>query len=181
MPRQIGPWVAEPHAMLLEERVCALETRLLALEARLRQGLVAPADSGQGRTGGMEPILEELTEAESLRLIEQAEIGRIGFSGRYGPLVLPVNYKIVDGTVVFRVAVGSSVGEDLRTGIADAEYKVAFEIDEIDPATRTGWSVMIQGSAHYVDDEQERAIMLKVGVDPWAGGHREQFVQIKPT
>ena len=72
MPRQIGPWLAEPHAMLLEERVCALETRLLALEARLRQGLVAPRASGQGRTGGMEPILEELTEAESLHLIEQA-------------------------------------------------------------------------------------------------------------
>ncbi len=45
----------------------------------------------------MEPILEELTEAESLGLIEQAEIGRIGFSGRYGPIVLPVNYKVVDG------------------------------------------------------------------------------------
>ena len=181
MPRQIGPWLAEPHAMLLEERVCALETRLLALEARLRQGLVAPRASGQGRTGGMEPILEELTEAESLHLIEQAEIGRIGFSGRYGPLVLPVNYKIVDGAVVFRLAVGSSVGEDLRTGIADAEYKVAFEIDQIDPASRTGWSVMIQGAAHHIDDEDERAVVLKAGIEPWAGGERDHFVRIKPT
>jgi nitroimidazol reductase NimA-like FMN-containing flavoprotein (pyridoxamine 5'-phosphate oxidase superfamily) len=129
----------------------------------------------------MEPILEELTEAESLGLIEQAEIGRIGFSGRYGPIVLPVNYKVVDGSVVFRVAVGSSIGEDLRTGIADAEYKVAFEIDEIDAATRTGWSVMIQGAAHHVDDEQERQAVLAAGIEPWPGGQREQFVQIRPT
>lgn len=129
----------------------------------------------------MEPILEELTEAESLGLIEQAEIGRIGFSGRYGPIVLPVNYKVVDGSVVFRVAVGSSIGEDLRTGIADAEYKVAFEIDEIDAATRTGWSVMIQGAAHHVDDEQERQAVLEAGIEPWPGGQREQFVQIRPT
>src|SRR6185437_1802926 len=129
----------------------------------------------------MEPILEELTEAESLGLIEQAQIGRIGFSGRYGPIVLPVNYKVVDGTVVFRVAVGSSIGEDLRTGIADAEYKVAFEIDEIDAATRTGWSVMIQGAAHHVDDEQERQAVLAAGIEPWPGGQREQFVQIRPT
>lgn len=129
----------------------------------------------------MEPIVEELAEEESLRLIEEAEIGRIGFSGRYGPIVLPVNYKIVDGAVVFRVAVGSSIGEDLRTGIADAEYKVAFEIDQIDPATRTGWSVMIQGAAHHVDDEQERAVVLQAGIEPWAGGHREHFVRIKPT
>jgi len=129
----------------------------------------------------MEPILEELTEAESLRLIEQAEVGRIGFSGRYGPVVVPVNYKVVDGSVVFRTAVGSPLVEDLRTGIADAEYKVAFEIDELDPVARTGWSVMIQGGAHHVDDEPELATVLGAGIEPWAGGEREQYVRIKPT
>lgn len=129
----------------------------------------------------MEAILEELTEAESMHLIEQAEIGRIGFSGRYGPAVIPVNYKIVEGSVVFRTAVGSPLGEDLRTGIADAEYKVAFEIDEIDPVARTGWSVMIQGAAHHVDDEQERAVVARAGIEPWAGGERDHFVRIKPT
>jgi nitroimidazol reductase NimA-like FMN-containing flavoprotein (pyridoxamine 5'-phosphate oxidase superfamily) len=129
----------------------------------------------------MEPTLEELTEVESLDLIGQAEIGRIGFSGRYGPVIIPVNYKIVDGSVVFRTAVGSPLGEDLRTGIAHAEYKVAFEIDELDPGARTGWSVMIQGAAHLVDEEQERAVVARAGVEPWAGGEREQYVRIKPT
>lgn len=129
----------------------------------------------------MEPILEELTEAESLHLIEQAEIGRIGFSGRYGPIILPVNYKIVEGSVVFRTAVGSPLGEDLRTGIAHAEYKVAFEIDMLDPVDRTGWSVLIQGAAHHLDDEQERAVVERAGIEPWAGGERDQFVRIKPT
>jgi nitroimidazol reductase NimA-like FMN-containing flavoprotein (pyridoxamine 5'-phosphate oxidase superfamily) len=135
----------------------------------------------RGRTAGMEPILEELTEAEAMLLIEQAEIGRIGFSGRYGPVVVPVNYKIVDGSVVFRTAVGSPLVEDLRTGIAHAEYKVAFEIDQLDPGDRTGWSVLIQGAAHHIDDEQERAAVQGVGIEPWAGGERDQFVRIKPT
>lgn len=129
----------------------------------------------------MDPILEELTEAESLQLIEQAEIGRIGYSGRYGPVVVPVTYKIVDGSVVFRTAVGGALGEDLRTGIADAEYKVAFEIDTLDPASRTGWSVMIQGAAHHVDDETERAEVELAGIESWAGGEREHFVRIMPT
>jgi len=181
MGRQIGPWFTEPQAAMLETRLSAFDARLLALEARVRQVAAAAVVSQRGTTAGMEPILEELTEAESLHLIEQAEIGRIGFSGRYGPVVLPVNYKIVDGSVVFRVAVRSSIGEDLRTGIADAEYKVAFEIDDLDPASKTGWSVMIQGAAHHVDDEQERAAVLGAGVEPWAGGEREQFVRIKPT
>lgn len=129
----------------------------------------------------MEPIVEELTEAESLSLIEQAEIGRIGFTGRFGPVVLPVNFKVLDGSVVFRTVAGSPLGEDLRTGITDADYKVAFEIDEINPAERTGWSVMIQGGAHYVDDEQEQAVVRAVGIDPWVGGERDVFIRIKPT
>jgi nitroimidazol reductase NimA-like FMN-containing flavoprotein (pyridoxamine 5'-phosphate oxidase superfamily) len=141
----------------------------------------AAAARRRGTTAGMEPTLEELTEAESMHLIEQVEIGRIGFSGRYGPVVIPVNYKIVDGSVVFRTAVGSPLGEDLRTGIVHAEYKVAFEIDQIDPVARTGWSVMIQGAAHHVDDEDERAVVARADIEPWAGGEREQYVRIKPT
>jgi hypothetical protein len=33
---------------------------------------------------------------------------------------------------------------NLRTGITDADYKVAFEIDSIDLPTQQGWSVLIQ-------------------------------------
>ena len=100
----------------------------------------------------MEPVLEELSEAESLRLIAQAEIGRIGFTGRFGPVVLPVNFKLVDGAVIFRTEEYGHIAEDLRTGITGADYKVAFEVDETDAATRTGWSVLIQGAVHHVDD-----------------------------
>jgi hypothetical protein len=35
-------------------------------------------------------------------------------------------------TVLFRTARDRSLDEDLRTGITGAEYKVAFEIDDID-------------------------------------------------
>jgi hypothetical protein len=36
-------------------------------------------------------VIEELDEAECWRLIGGAEVGRIGFTGRYGQVVLPVN------------------------------------------------------------------------------------------
>lgn len=125
--------------------------------------------------------MEQLSEAESLRLIGEAQVGRIGYTGRFGPVVLPVNYKLLDGSVVFRTVAGSPLGEDLRTGITDADYKVAFEIDEINPAERTGWSVLIQGGAHYLDDEEERAVAQQAGIDPWVGGERDVYVRIKPT
>jgi nitroimidazol reductase NimA-like FMN-containing flavoprotein (pyridoxamine 5'-phosphate oxidase superfamily) len=126
-------------------------------------------------------VLEELDEAECLRLIAPGGIGRIAYSGRYGPTVLPVNYRVFERTIVFRTAQDSATDEDLRTGIADAEYKVAFEIDDFDTAAREGWSVLIQGSAHHVDSEAERASLADAGVDPWPDGDRELFLRIVPS
>jgi nitroimidazol reductase NimA-like FMN-containing flavoprotein (pyridoxamine 5'-phosphate oxidase superfamily) len=128
----------------------------------------------------MGAMLEELTNDESMRLIGQAEVGRIGFTGRYGPVVQPVNYKVIDGAIVFRTEEYSSLGEDLRTGIPDAQYHVAFEVDDIDGATKTGWSVLVQGAVHHVDDESERASLLAAGVEPWAGGEKGLFLRITP-
>src|SRR5258708_19549757 len=82
-------------------------------------------------TGIRRPVLDELDEAECLRLIAPGGIGRIAYSGRYGPTVLPVNYKLHQGTIGFRTAQDSPTDEDLRTGIAHPAYKVTFHIDEL--------------------------------------------------
>jgi len=129
----------------------------------------------------MKPMLEQLSEEESLRLAAGAVVGRIGFTGRYGPVVLPVNFKLIDGAVVFRTDGDSALDQDLRTGITDAEYRVAFEIDEIDEGERTGWSVMVQGAAHYLEDHGERAAAAAAGIDPWAGGDKDVYISIRPA
>jgi nitroimidazol reductase NimA-like FMN-containing flavoprotein (pyridoxamine 5'-phosphate oxidase superfamily) len=127
------------------------------------------------------PAPEVLDEAECLRLVSSGVLGRLAYAGRFGLTVMPVNYKLHEGSIVFRTAHHSPTDEDLRTGIAGAEYKVAFEVDEVDPATQAGWSVLIQGSAHHVDSESERLSVLEAGVDAWAGGDREHFLRIIPT
>lgn len=126
-------------------------------------------------------MLDELKEAECWRLIAPGGIGRIAYSGRYGPTVLPVNYQFFEGTIVFRTAQDSATDEDLRTGIAQAEYLVAFEIDQFDVAAREGWSVLIQGSAHHVESDAERSSVAASGVTPWPDGKRELFVRIVPS
>src|ERR1039458_4403670 len=102
--------------------------------------------------------IERLDEAESLRLISPGGVGRVGLPGP-----------------------GSPTDEDLRTGIAHAEYRVAFEIDEVDKDAQEGWSVLIQGAAHHVDSEDDRASVAASGVQPWAAGAREHFVRITPS
>lgn len=135
------------------------------------------ATNGDARLGA----LETLGQAECLRLISPGGIGRLVYSGRYGLTVLPVNYRLHDGAIVFRTAQDSPTGEDLQTGIAHAEYQVAFEIDDIDQAAREGWSVLIQGPAHHVTSEAELAAVRASGVEPWPGGPREHAIRITPT
>ena len=148
----------------------------------MSESMSGAVPEGSARSGPGEPaVLEVLDEAECLRLISAGGIGRIAFTGRFGPTVLPVNYQLHQGTIVFRTAEDSPTDEDLRTGIANAEYKVAFEIDDFSLAAREGWSVLVQGALHHVDSPAERASLRGAGVEPWAGGPRELFLRVIPS
>ena len=118
---------------------------------------------------------------QCLQLISEGGIGRIAYTSRFGPAVLPVNYALQDGAVVFRTAENGPLDEDLRTGIADADYKVAFEIDSIDMAGRQGWSVLIQGPAHHVTGPSARTRLPALRVEPWAPGDRETVRADRPV
>ncbi len=145
----------------------------------------APGNTAQPgpahESASQEPAFERLDEAECLRLISPGGVGRLGYSGRFGLTVMPVNYRMYEGSIVFRTAQDSSTDEDLRTGIPGAEYRVAFEIDDVDTDAQEGWSVLIQGDLHHVDSADEYASVLTAGVDTWPGGKREHFLRIIPT
>ncbi len=125
-------------------------------------------------------VIEELSEEQCLSLIAGGGVGRIAYTSRFGPVILPVNYALQDGAVVFRTAQHGPLDEDLRTGITGADYKVAFEIDSIDLASRQGWSVLVQGPANHVAGADEEAVR-RAGVESWAPGERELFVRIVPS
>lgn len=126
-------------------------------------------------------MIEVMGEAECLRLISPGGIGRLAYQSRFGPAVLPVNYKLHDGAILFRTVAESTLDQDLQTGIGGAEYRVAFEIDDFDTAAKQGWSVLIQGAAHYVQQGAEHEAAEQAGVESWAGGQRERFLTIVPA
>ena len=112
-------------------------------------------------------VIEELERGECLRLIAAGGVGRIAYTSRFGPTVLPVNYTLYEGGILFRTAQHGPLDEDLRTGITNADYKVAFEIDDIDMGAGQGWSVLVQGPAHHVTGA-EREAALNACVVAWA-------------
>ncbi|MEU7004614.1 pyridoxamine 5'-phosphate oxidase family protein [Nonomuraea sp. NPDC046570] len=161
------------------------EGTLLRLAAALQTSPDALLGGGMDRPLGerayaaAKPRLEKLDEQECLRLIAPGGIGRIAFGGLRGPTVLPVNYRLHDGAIVFRTQEGGPMDDDLRTGLKGLEFKVGFEVDRIDEAAHTGWSVLIQGAAHHVTEEELPA-MVDSGVAPWAGGVRRLYIRIVP-
>jgi hypothetical protein len=94
--------------------------------------------------------------------------------------VLPVVYKLHEGSIVFHTFQDTFTEEDLRTGIAYAEYEVAFEIDQFDLEPFEGWIVLVAGPAHHVDAEGERASIISAGADPWPEAEYEHLVRVQP-
>ena len=144
-------------------------------------GSPARPEPGQDPETSRPEAPEVLSEAESLVLVSSVGFGRLAYSGRYGLTVMPVNYKLHEGSILFRTAHNSPTDEDLRTGIEGAEYNVSFEIDEVGENAQEGWFVFIQGAAHHLDSDDDRAAAWASGVQPSAGGKREHFVRITPT
>ncbi|MGP3918550.1 pyridoxamine 5'-phosphate oxidase family protein [Nonomuraea sp. 10N515B] len=123
------------------------------------------------------PTMEVLDEEECLRLIGPGGIGRVAFNGSHGPTVLPVNYKMHEGAIVFRTAAGGPMDRDLRTGLEGVDIKIAFEVDLFDETNREGWSVLVQGPVHHVPEEEVPEV-TRAGVTPWAGGERHLYIRI---
>ena len=92
------------------------------------------------------PNLETLTTDECVRLLGQATVGRIAISVGALPVILPVNFVVQDGAIVFRTVAGS------KLAAATSQAVVAFEIGDHEPDGRSGWSVMVQGMSYEVND-----------------------------
>ncbi|MCG6568350.1 pyridoxamine 5'-phosphate oxidase family protein [Tessaracoccus sp. ZS01] len=82
---------------------------------------------------------------ECWALLGETVIGRIAWQGNDGIIVVPVNYQVVDRTIIFHTDTDSSLAK-----LADGR-KVSFQVDEIDPDSAIGWSVLVQGSAGAAD------------------------------
>lgn len=116
--------------------------------------------------------LTSIPAAECALLLTRGRVGRVGVSQGALPVVLPVNYAILDGDIVIRTGAGTKLDAALAGAV------VAFEIDCFDPMYHEGWSVMVQGRAHEVVDSDELKRARTLPLKPWADGSRDRFVRI---
>jgi hypothetical protein len=82
----------------------------------------------------------EIPKDECLQLLSQRSVGRLAVVRMGRPLIFPVNYAFDGEVVVFRTDPGQKLSGSLLR-------KVAFEVDDVDEAAGTGWSVLLQATA----------------------------------
>jgi nitroimidazol reductase NimA-like FMN-containing flavoprotein (pyridoxamine 5'-phosphate oxidase superfamily) len=117
--------------------------------------------------------LRVLDAGECVAALESQRVGRVGLPVLDHPLVLPVVYALLDGDVVFRTAPGEKL-------IAAAlNRSVAFEIDEYDVESRTGWSVNVIGTIEEILDRRELEQVRALDLPCWAGELRDRYVRIR--
>jgi len=119
--------------------------------------------------------LELLTEDDARGLLASGEVGRIGITIGALPAIFPVNYRIIDGAIVFRTAPGSKLSAAAEGAV------VAFEVDDYQLADRTGWSVLAVGRSEVSHDRDVAFKALNALLEPLADGHRSALVRIEPT
>lgn len=115
--------------------------------------------------------VEELDHSACLRLLRRAPIGRVGFTDRALPRILPVHCLVQDGEVV----VARRHNAELKVSPGEI---VAFETDAYDPATREGWCVGLVGTCRAVTDSDEVAELDELDFAPWRSEEGGAYIGI---
>lgn len=120
--------------------------------------------------------LEVLPFDECIRRLASVPVGRIGFFADGEMTVLPVNHVVDGQDPVFLTARGS------KLSAAGGQNLVAFEVDEYDEQSRSGWSVLVTGRADVVYRDEEIEHLNRLGLHPWMSAVQQPFwIRIRPT
>ena len=120
--------------------------------------------------------VRELSYAECRGLLLHQQAGRVAVSTPDGPHIVPLNYSVVDESIIFRTTPFSVLATYGRNVL------LAFEIDSLRESERIGWSVVARGRADVVLDSEEISHIRAVWPpEPWADGPRQLYLRLTWT
>ena len=119
--------------------------------------------------------LETLTYQDCLDLLRARSVGRIAVVVDDFPVVLLVNYRLVEAQGLTWVALRTRPGNTIDR----APLNAAFEIDSVDSLHHEGWSVLVRGTLHHVD-AAAAAFNERFDPEPWLTSERDSWLVIEP-
>jgi uncharacterized protein len=116
--------------------------------------------------------MEGVEPAVCLSLLAGEEIGRLAVVVDGEPEICPLNYLVDDdGTIIFRTESGTTVSACVGSA-------AVFEVDSLDRATRSGWSVVVHGRLQVVPVSDSARFR---GQRPWPRAEKLHFLRLCPT
>jgi nitroimidazol reductase NimA-like FMN-containing flavoprotein (pyridoxamine 5'-phosphate oxidase superfamily) len=119
--------------------------------------------------------LEVLSHEECVDLLRAWPVGRISVLAEDFPVVLPVNFRLVqiDGHtwIVIRTRLGNVIDQ--------APMPAALEVDDISLSEHRGWSVLVRGMLHHVD-ANAAGFRDRFDPEPWVDDNRDAWLTIEP-
>lgn len=115
-----------------------------------------------------------MDESECLALLAHEKVGRVAVTIGAVPAVFPVNFAMLDGTIVFRTGAGT------KLDAATHQSVVAFEVDDVDPVYHEGWSVLVVGMVDELRDPDFIARARDLPLAAWAPGRHDHLVCLRP-
>lgn len=112
-----------------------------------------------------------LDEARCLDLLGGEPVGRLGFSAGSLPVIFPVNYLLVDRTVVFRSEDGAKIRAASQGSVA------CLEVDHFESLEHAGWSVLATGRLGLVPPGRVGPLD-RMPLTPWGLTEANQFVEL---
>jgi nitroimidazol reductase NimA-like FMN-containing flavoprotein (pyridoxamine 5'-phosphate oxidase superfamily) len=117
--------------------------------------------------------LRNLSRSECLVLLQQAQVGRIGYVVDGLAVILPVNFVLFHEDIVFCTAKGGTLAW------LSTRQRVAFEVDESRSADQEGWSVLVHGSASEVTDPGQLEALRGSPLRSWVRSPDDHWVRIR--
>jgi nitroimidazol reductase NimA-like FMN-containing flavoprotein (pyridoxamine 5'-phosphate oxidase superfamily) len=117
--------------------------------------------------------LEMLSEPEALELLATVSLGRLVYSDRALPFVIPVSFVLDGLDIVIRIGRRSNLATHGPGNV------VAFEVDDIAVSTGSGWTVVVTGRLQLVHDALEIARLRALKLQSWAPAASDRYLQLR--
>jgi uncharacterized protein len=117
---------------------------------------------------------DALSEGDALALLATMPVGRLVYSDRALPFVIPVNFILDGADVVIRTGRRSHLATHTPGNV------VAFEVDNIDVVDRSGWSVVVTGRVELIDEANEVARLDAWHLQTWQASTTDRYLRLRP-
>jgi len=141
--------------------------------------MIVPDRNYDGGLGLAQPASgsQKVSRAEAMRLLASVDYGRVVFTMDALPAIRPVNHLVDEGRIIIRTRLTRAIST-VVTSADSGGVVIAYEADDFDSRSRSGWSIVVTGWARRITDPEQVSRYERL-LQPWVN-HADTVLAIEP-